>query len=76
MRSLAKLFAWDHDFERIHRIACWDIGKVKSQYTLKDGSTVRYQKDGDKHSLVWERKNGISEVIPVYVLSEMLGATE
>ena len=76
VRNLANLFSWDHDFERIHKVVCWAIGKVKGQYTLRDGSMVKYRVDGGKHSLVWEKLTGDKEVIPVYVLSEILGANE
>ena len=76
VKSLANLFAWDHDFARIHKVVCWNIGKVKAQYPVRDGGTVKYRLEGGKHSLVWQKASGEQEIIPVYVLSEILGAIE
>src|SRR5260370_22560545 len=67
VHTLAKLFEWDHHLDRIHKIACWELGKVKERYTLNDGSEVRYERTGKKHVLY---HNG--SAISVYVLSDLL----
>jgi hypothetical protein len=76
VRTLPNLFAWGHDFGRIHKVVCWSIGKMKAEYPLEDGGSVRYQVDKGKHSLLWKKANGDQETIPVYVLGEILGAEE
>ena len=67
VKSLSNLFAWPHDLNRIHKVVCWDLGSIKPQHQLPDGTVVKYEKSGKKHFLVYE-----GETIPVYVLSEII----
>jgi hypothetical protein len=57
--------------ERIHKIVCWELGKMKDKYTLPDGSEVRYEKSGKKHVIYHD-----ASAVPVYVLSELLKLPE
>lgn len=67
VKSLSNLFVWPHDLNRIHKVVCWDLGGIKPQHQLPDGSVVKYEKTGKKHFLYYE-----GETIPVYVLSEII----
>jgi hypothetical protein len=69
--SLDKLFEWDHNLERIHKIVCWELGKMKDKYVLLDGTTVRYEKTGKKHVIYHD-----TAAIPVYILSELLKVSD
>jgi hypothetical protein len=69
--ELSRLFDWDHHLERIHKIVCWELGKMKDKYTLPDGTEVRYEKSGKKHVIYHD-----ASAVPVYVLSELLKLPE
>ncbi len=70
VKSLSNLFSWDHNLDRVHKVVCWDLGDMKAEYKLEDGSVVKYEKTGKKHCF---RRDG--ETIPVYVLAELLGVS-
>lgn len=68
VHKLENLYKWDHPPEGIHKIVCWELGKVKEEQEFKDGrkSMLREKSDGRYNLDVGP------DTIDVYVLRELL----
>ena len=68
--TLEKLFQWQHPPEGIHRVICWDLGKVQERQAFTSGEQARLTKKGSgRYHLDVGR-----DTIDVYVLREILQA--
>ena len=66
--TLANLFAWPHPPEGIHKVVCWELGKVPERRAFGDGHEATIRKLGNgRYSL----DVGV-DCIEVYVLREIL----
>jgi hypothetical protein len=66
--TLENLFAWPHSPDGIHKVICWELGKVREKQNTGDGKEVKLTKKG------WGRYHldvG-KDSIEVYVLREIL----
>ncbi|MGB2842602.1 MAG: ATP-binding protein [Halobacteriota archaeon] len=68
--TLENLFTWSHPPERIHKVICWELGKIEEKITFGDGkeATVTKKGDGRYHLNIGE------DSIEVYVLREIIQA--
>ena len=68
--TLENLFTWSHPPERIHKVICWELGKVKEKITFEDGKEATVTKKGDGR---YHLNIGVDS-IEVYVLREIIQA--
>ena len=68
--TLENLFAWSHPPDGIHKVICWDLGKVREQNSFKDGKAARLRQLGNgRYSLELD-----GDSLEVYVLRQILQA--
>ena len=66
--TLENLFAWSHRPEGIHKVVCWELGKVQEKKALTNGEEARLIKKGNgRYNLDFG-----ADTIEVYVLREIL----
>ncbi|MBI4199753.1 MAG: hypothetical protein HY535_04710 [Chloroflexi bacterium] len=66
--TLEKLFEWAHPPEGIHKVICWELGKVQEQQTSLHWQNVRISKlQAGRYQL-----HIGADSIEVYVLRELL----
>lgn len=70
--TLENLYAWPHDLNGIHKVICWELGKVQEKQTLEDGREAKLTK---KQAGRYHLDVGVDS-IEVYVLREILQATK
>ena len=68
--TLENLFTWSHPPERIHKVICWELGKIKEKITFGDGKEATVTKKGDGRYHL----NIGGDSIEVYVLREIIQA--
>ena len=66
--TLEKLFAWSHPPEGIHKVICWDLGKVQEKQSFTSGEEAKLTKKGQGR---YHLDIG-TDTIEVYVLREIL----
>ena len=66
--TLEKLFAWPHPPEGIHKVICWELGKIQEKMTFVDGKEATVKKKGAGR---YHLDIGVDS-IEVYVLREIL----
>ncbi len=66
--TLEKLFAWSHPPEGIHKVVCWELGKVQEKQAFTNGEEVKLTKKGQGR---YHLDIG-TDTIEVYVLREIL----
>jgi len=66
--TLGNLFAWAHPPEGIHKVICWDLGKVQEKQSFTSGEEAKLTKKGQGR---YHLDIGI-DTIEVYVLREIL----
>ena len=66
--TLEKLFAWSHPPEGIHKVICWDLGKVQEKQSFTSGEEAKLTKKGQGR---YHLDIG-ADTIEVYVLREIL----
>jgi len=66
--TLEKLFEWSHPPEGIHKVICWDLGKVQEKQSFTSGEEAKLtkKKQGRYHLDIG------TDTIEVYVLREIL----
>ena len=66
--TLEKLFSWSHPTEGIHKVICWELGKVPEQIEIQKGRKgILTKKSPGRYHLGLEE-----ESLDVYVLRELL----
>ncbi len=71
--TLEKLFAWSHPPERIHKVVCWELGKVQEKQDFANGEEAKLTKKGiGRYHLDIGVDTIIVDTIEVYVLREIL----
>ncbi len=66
--TLEKLFAWSHPPEGIHKVVCWELGKVQEKQAFTNGEEAKLTKKGNGR---YHLDIG-ADTIEVYVLREIL----
>ena len=66
--TLEKLFAWSHPPEGIHKVVCWELGKVQEKQAFTNGEEAKLTKKGNGR---YHLDIGV-DTIEVYVLREIL----
>jgi len=66
--TLENLFGWLHPPEGIHKVICWDLGKVQEKQSFTSGEEAKLTKKGQGR---YHLDIG-TDTIEVYVLSEIL----
>ena len=66
--TLEKLFAWRHPPEGIHKVVCWELGKVQEKQAFANGQEAKLTKKGHGR---YHLDVGV-DTIEVYVLREIL----
>jgi len=66
--TLEKLFAWSHPPEGIHKVVCWELGKVQERQAFTNGEEAKLTKKGHGR---YHLDIGV-DTIEVYVLREIL----
>ena len=66
--TLENLFGWQHPPEGIHKVICWDLGKVQEKQSFTSGEEAKLTKKGQGR---YHLDIGI-DTIEVYVLREIL----
>lgn len=66
--KLENLYQWPHDLEGIHKVICWELGRVRERQTLGDGREARLTK---KQAGRYHLDVG-TDSIEVYVLREII----
>jgi len=66
--TLEKLFAWSHPPEGIHKVVCWELGKVQEKQAFTNGEEAKLIKKGQGR---YHLDIGV-DTIEVYVLREIL----
>ena len=66
--TLENLFGWSHPPEGIHKVICWDLGKVQEKQSFTSGEQAKLTKKGQGR---YHLDIGI-DTIEVYVLREIL----
>ena len=66
--TLENLFGWSHPPEGIHKVICWDLGKVQEKQSFTSGEEAKLTKKGQGR---YHLDIGI-DTIEVYVLREIL----
>lgn len=66
--TLENLFAWSHPPEGIHKVVCWELGKVQEKQAFTNGEEARLTKKGIGR---YHLDIGV-DTIEVYVLREIL----
>ncbi len=66
--TLEKLFTWSHPPERIHKVVCWELGKVQEKQAFTNGEEAKLTKKGHGR---YHLDIGV-DTIEVYVLREIL----
>jgi len=70
--QLENIYQWGHDFEGIHKVVCWELGRVGEEEVLDDDRRVRLTKkqEGRYHLDIG------TDSIEVYVLREIIQAAK
>ena len=66
--TLENLFAWSHPPEGIHKVVCWELGKVQEKQPFTNGEEAKLTKKGQGR---YHLDIG-TDTIEVYVLREIL----
>jgi len=66
--TLENLFEWQHPPEGIHKVICWDLGKVQEKQSFTSGEQAKLTKKGQGR---YHLDIG-TDTIEVYVLREIL----
>jgi hypothetical protein len=66
--TLENLFAWSHPPEGIHKVVCWELGKVQEKQAFTNGEEAKLTKKGNGR---YHLDIG-ADTIEVYVLREIL----
>lgn len=66
--TLENLFGWSHPPEGIHKVVCWDLGKVQEKQSFTSGEEAKLTKKGQGR---YHLDIG-TDTIEVYVLREIL----
>lgn len=66
--TLENLFGWQHPPEGIHKVICWDLGKVQEKQSFTSGEQAKLTKKGQGR---YHLDIG-TDTIEVYVLREIL----
>jgi len=66
--TLENLFAWSHPPEGIHKVICWELGKVQEKQSFTSGEVAKLTKKGQGR---YHLDIG-TDTIEVYVLREIL----
>ena len=66
--TLENLFGWLHPPEGIHKVICWDLGKVQEKQSFTSGEEAKLTKKGQGR---YHLDIG-TDTIEVYVLREIL----
>jgi len=66
--TLENLFAWSHPPEGIHKVICWELGKVQERQVFGDGKEAKLTKKGRGR---YHLDIGVDS-IEVYVLREII----
>ncbi|MDD5287608.1 MAG: ATP-binding protein [Dehalococcoidales bacterium] len=66
--TLENLFGWSHPPEGIHKVICWDLGRVKEKQSFSSGEEARLTKKGNGR---YHLDIG-NDTIEIYVLREIL----
>jgi len=66
--TLENLFGWQHPPEGIHKVICWDLGKVQEKQSFTSGEKAKLTKKGQGR---YHLDIG-TDTIEVYVLREIL----
>jgi len=66
--TLEKLFAWSHPPEGIHKVVCWELGKVQEKQAFTNGEEAKLTKKGNGR---YHLDVGM-DTIEGYVLREIL----
>lgn len=66
--TLEKLFSWSHLPEKIHKVICWELGKVQEKMTFGDGKEAMVKKKGHGR---YNLDIGV-DTIDVYILREII----
>ncbi len=71
--TLENLFAWSHPPEGIHKVVCWQLGKVQEKQAFTNGEEAKLTKKGNgRYHLDIGVDTIIVDTIEVYVLREIL----
>ena len=66
---LENLFSWQHPPEGIHKVICWELGKVHEIQKFTDGTEAKLMK---RQKGRYNLQVGV-DIIDVYILREILG---
>jgi hypothetical protein len=66
--TLENLFGWSHPPEGIHKVICWDLGKVQEKQSFTSGEEAKLTKKGHGR---YHLDIGV-DTIEIYVLREIL----